>query len=94
MMTTEGSTKIVNFKNPGVGVLVLWCGHISYIVKINYFNENLLLYSRAQIRQTAGIVIMSKEGSTKFVNVMIPKGRDSCARACPNKSHGENASFL
>ena len=34
MMTEEGSTKIVNFMIPGVGVLVLRCGHISYIIKI------------------------------------------------------------
>ena len=30
MMTKEGSTKIVNFMNPGAGVLMLGRGHISY----------------------------------------------------------------
>ena len=40
MMTKEGSTKIVNFKPPGAGVLVLGRGHISHIVKMHY----LLLY--------------------------------------------------
>ena len=55
----------------GVGVLVLRCGHISYIVKINYLYENLLLYSKAQIRQTEGVVMISKEGSTKIVNFAI-----------------------
>ena len=30
MMTTEGSTKIINFMTPGEGVLVLGRGHISY----------------------------------------------------------------
>ena len=41
MMTEEGSTKIVNFMTPGVGVILLRCDYISYIVKINYFYENL-----------------------------------------------------
>ena len=36
MMTKEGSTKIVNFMTPGVGVLVLGRGHISHIVKMHY----------------------------------------------------------
>ena len=30
MMTKEGSTKIVNFMTPGVGVLMLGLGHISH----------------------------------------------------------------
>ena len=30
MMTTDRSTKIVNFMTPGAGVLVLGCGHISH----------------------------------------------------------------
>ena len=42
MMTIEGSTKIVNFMTPGVGVLVLGRGHISHIVKMHYFFKNLL----------------------------------------------------
>ena len=54
MMTKEWSTKMVNFMTPGVGVLVLRCGPISYIVKIPYFFKNFLLYSQAQIRQTEG----------------------------------------
>ena len=37
MMTTERSTKIVNFMTPGAGVLVLGGGHISHIVKMHYF---------------------------------------------------------
>ena len=49
---------------PGVRVLVLWCGYISYIVKIHYFFKDPLLYSQAQITQTEGIVMMSIEGST------------------------------
>ena len=52
MMTKEGSTKIVTFMTPRAGVLVLGCGHISYIVKMHYYFKNLLLYSQAWIRQT------------------------------------------
>ena len=47
MMTTERSTKIVNFMTPGVGVLVLGRGHISHIVKIHNFSKTLLFYSQA-----------------------------------------------
>ena len=43
MMPKEGSTKIVNFHDPGAGVLVLGLSHISHIVKIQYFFKNLLL---------------------------------------------------
>ena len=37
MMTEEGSTKKVDFMTPGVGVLVLRRGHISFIVKMRHF---------------------------------------------------------
>ena len=72
MMTTERSTKILNFMTPGVGVLVLGRGHISNIVKMHYFFKNRLLYSQAYIRQTKYVVMMTKEGSTKIVNFMTP----------------------
>ena len=42
LINKEGSTKIVTFITPGAGVLVLGCGHISYIVKMHYFFKNLL----------------------------------------------------
>ena len=71
MVTEEGSTKIVNFITPEVGVLVLRCGHM--LVKIHYFFKNLLLYSKAHIRQTEGKVMMSKEGSTKIINFITPR---------------------
>ena len=71
MMTEEGFIKIINFLTRGVSVLMLRCGLISYIVKINNFCENLL-YSKAQIRQTEVKVILSKEVSTKIVNFMTP----------------------
>ena len=73
IMTEEGSTKIVNFMTSGLGVLVLRCGHMSYMVKIHHFFKNLSLYSEAQIWQTEGIIMMSKEGSTKFINFMTPR---------------------
>ena len=78
MMTEEGSTKIVNFMNPRGGFLVLGLGNMRYIVKIHYFFKNLFLYSHAQIKQTEGIVIMSKEGSTKIVNFITPGQRFLC----------------
>ena len=46
MMTKEGSTKIVTFMTPWAGVLAIECGHISDIVKIDYFFKNLF-YSEA-----------------------------------------------
>ena len=51
MMTKEGSNKIINFIIPRAGVFVLGCGHISHIVKMPNFYENLPLYSQAYIRQ-------------------------------------------
>ena len=73
MMTEEGPNKIINFMTPGEGVLVLRCGHLSFIVKRNKFFKNLHPYSRAQIRQIEGIVIMFKEGFTKTVNLFTPR---------------------
>ena len=66
-----GSTKLVNFIKPKAGVLVL--GAWPY----QSYSENALcflnlLYSQAQIRQTKYIVMMTKEGSTKIVNIIIP----------------------
>ena len=42
-MTKEGSTEIVNFMNPGAGVLVLGRGHTSHLARMH----NLLLYQYA-----------------------------------------------
>ena len=53
MMTEEGPTKTVNFMTPGEGVLVLWCGHISYIVKIFLYPPQTLfvgVYSDPYVR--------------------------------------------
>ena len=71
-MTKKGYTKIVNFMTPGVGVLVLGCGHISHMVKIHYFFKYPLLCTQELIRQTKYVVVMTKEGSTKIVNFMTP----------------------
>ena len=71
MITTEGSTKIVNNMTSGVRDLVPRCGHNSHIMKMHTFFKNLLLYTQAQIRQTEGRVMMTKEGSTKIVNFII-----------------------
>ena len=66
-MTKKGSTKFVNFMTPGVGVLVLGCGHISRIVKMHYFFKYFLFNSQALIRQTK-YVVGTKGGSTKIIN--------------------------
>ena len=94
MMTKEGSTKIVNFMTGGIGVLVPRCGHLSYIVKMHNFFKNILLYTQAQITQTEGIVfnLMSREGSTKIVNVMTPRIGILVLGRC-HISHSENALF-
>ena len=66
MMTKVGSTKVINFMTLGAGVLVLWRGHISHIVKVHYFFKNLVFYSHAFIRQTKYIVMITKEGLSKL----------------------------
>ena len=72
MMTKTGSNKIVTFMTRGVGLLVLWRGHISHIVKLYYFFKNILLYFQAYIRQTMYIVMMTKKGSTKIATFTTP----------------------
>ena len=46
-LTKEWSTKIINFLTPGAGVFVQGRGHISHIVIMHYFLNNLLPYSQA-----------------------------------------------
>ena len=70
MMNEEESSKIIYFMTPGAGTLVLGRYHISNTWEMHYFFKNLLLYSRARFRQTKGIVMMTKEGCTLFVNLM------------------------
>ena len=73
IMNKEESTEIVNFMIPESGVLVIGRGHISHIVKMHYFFKNFLLYSKAWIRKTQYIVMITKEAYTKFVNFMTPR---------------------
>ena len=85
MITTERSTKIVNFMTPGAGIFAQGCGHISHIVKMHYSLKIYLLYSPAwmrQMRQTKFIVMMTKEGSTQIINFMTP---GSCRTAALRK---------
>ena len=54
--------------------------YIGHIVKMDYYSP-LIHYTGAWCRQIEYIlVIMTKEGSTKIVNFMIPLSRGSCAR--------------
>ena len=62
MITEERPTEIVNFMTPWIGVLVLRCYYVIYMVKIRYFFKNLLIYSQAQIKQTEGTVMTYKKG--------------------------------
>ena len=39
------------------------------------------------------MVTLTKEGSTKIVNELTPRGRGSCAGAWPYKSYGECALY-
>ena len=55
---------------PGVGVLVLGCGHIHHIKKMHYLFKNLFSTPK---RQTESIVVMTKEEYTKIVNYITPE---------------------
>ena len=46
-LTKEGLTKIINFLTPEAGFRVQGRGHISNIVIMHYFLNNLLPYSQA-----------------------------------------------
>ena len=70
MMNEGGSTKIIIFMRFGAGFLLLGRGHTCHIVKMHYTFKNSLLYSKAEIRQTMFIVMMTKEESSKIVNFM------------------------
>ena len=47
MMIKEGSNKIVNFMTSGTRVLVLECGNLIHIVKMQCVFENSFLYIQA-----------------------------------------------
>ena len=44
---------------------------MSYVAKIHYFFKKIL-YSQAQIRQTEGLVMITKEKTTTVINLMTP----------------------
>ena len=92
MMTTEKSTRIVNFVSPRAGVLCQAVA-ICHTVKMDYSFKIFFLYSQAQIRQTNHIVIMTREGSTKIV-IFMTRTRGSCAMEWPYNSYSEKAFFL
>ena len=69
MTTKEGSTKILNFMTPGIGVPLLRQGHISHTLKMDY---SLITSSLLPSRQTKYKVMTVKEGLPKIVNVMTP----------------------
>ena len=72
MMTKEGSTKIINFMIPGVGVVVLGGAHIlGHLVKMYYLFKNFL----SRINQTN---LVTKEWSTKTLNFMTPGAEVHC----------------
>ena len=89
MVIEEESTKIVNFTTPGVGILVLRCGHISSIVKIHYFFKNSRLPSTDQSNWGYSNDVWGRVYQNyKFHE---PEGRDSCAGAW---SYSERATLL
>ena len=71
IITKEGSSNIINFMTPRSGVFVLGCGHTSHIVKCIISLKFLFSTPIYFIRQTKYRVIMTKERSTKIVNIMI-----------------------
>ena len=46
MMTSEGSTKVVNMMTPGAGIIGLARGQIRYIVKRHYFSLHSGIYNK------------------------------------------------
>ena len=71
LLTKEGSTKIVNSIIAGIGVLVRGRGHKSY-------SENAKSLFKAYIKQTEGIVMM-----TKRVGILVlGRGHESHTTKC------------
>ena len=81
-MTEDGSTKIVNFMTSGVGVFVLRCGHIRYMMKIQK-SSPLLPATDQTNRGYSDDVRERVHQNYKFHD---PQDSHSCARASPNKS--------
>ena len=51
-MNKEGSINTVNFMTPGAGVLVLGRGHMSHIVEMHYFFQQIFFSTLPGIDQT------------------------------------------
>ena len=52
------------------GVLALGRANISHIVEMQYFVNNHSLYSKALLKQSKYIVVITNEGSTQIVTFM------------------------
>ena len=90
MITKERSTKIVNYMTPGRGSCDgAWAYKSNSKNPLFYIFENLLLPGIDQ--KIKHIVMMTKEGSTKIVNLITPREGIFGARAWPYKSYSENA---
>ena len=81
---------------PGVGVLVLRCGYISYIVKMHYFFKNLFSTPRHRSDKLSLLNYSYDDQGRVYQNCKFhdPRGRGYCARAWPYESYSENALFL
>ena len=69
MMPQARSTNL-DFMIPGAGIYALGCYRVGDIVKMRCFYRDLLLYSQARIGRDEGTVMMSVEGSARFVYFM------------------------
>ena len=60
------------FDDPRGRVVVVGCGHISHIVKIQYIISLKTFFSSAEHRSDKLNIMMIKEGSSKILHFMIP----------------------
>ena len=71
MVLVKGLPTYTNVMTPGAGAFVLGRGHISHIVKMQYFSKNLLLHFQAWVRQTKHEIMMTKERTIKILNLTL-----------------------
>ena len=60
-MTKKGSTKIIYFMTHRIGVLALRCGHISHIVKMQYFFSSCPHWDMDQPNEVYSNIMKTKE---------------------------------
>ena len=61
---------MVHFMTPAAGVLVLRRGHVNHILDtLIFFN---ILFSTSEVDQTKSLVMVTKEGFSKFLNFKTP----------------------